>query len=454
MAWKQRRARIRYGVQYLPFTMNTLLFTLVLIVSYRLLYRAPAPKDDAVDTLRPFVLLLGEFVLWVVVVLALLSVLSALASWLYYLWLLRREDYRLEVQFRISRNTSGGGRKLYLDTAVKGVVKPVLGFVKARLFYDDGKMTDRFGLLSARRKKNSLLREAITGSSRVLLPDIREYKIRGGFIYFEDLLQLVSLPVKQRIQGDFYQPPTELQEEDADVAPRKTDRMDIRIEQLRKVEGEYFNYKDFEAGDDVRRIVWKVYARNRDLVVRVPERMEPYASHLYFYASFHNSLSLQALGNAYYDELLNFYKNNVWSVYQSLRKKEWQVRYIPDQQFTLPGHLNEEERTERIISNSQWQKNHGLADYFNARTGTVLVVSSLTDPQELAALLDETDNSVQVYYVKLSLIFRSYAAWSWIKRILFLPPKDRLGRLRSSWPFSPLRRQILRREKELERILG
>jgi hypothetical protein len=125
---------------------------------------------------------------------------------------------------------------------------------------------------------------------------------------------------------------------------------------------------------------------------------------------------LQALGNAYYDELLNFYKNNVWSVYQTLRKKEWQVRYIPDQQFNLPGHLSEEERNERIISNSQWQKSPDLSDYFNPRTGTVLVVSSLTDPKELAALLEETDKSVQVYFVKLSLIFRNQAAWSWIKR--------------------------------------
>ena len=297
------------------------------------------------------------------------------------------------------------------------------------------------------------MREAIAGSSRMLLPDIREYQIRGGFIYFEDLFQLVSLPVRQPVTGNFYQPPIDLKEDRDDVAPRKTDTLDIRIDQLRKVEGEYFNYKDFESGDDVRRIVWKVYARNRDLVVRVPERMEPYASHLYFYASFHNSLSLPSFGNAYYDELLNFYKNNVWSAYTTLLKKEWQIRYIPDQQFTLSGSLSDKERTERIISNIEWQKNTGLDDYFNPKTGTVLMISSLADPKQLSHVLESSDRSVQIYYVKLSLVFRHYAAWSWIKRIVLLPPKDRLGKLRASWPFSPLRRQLLKREKELETLL-
>ncbi len=231
--------------------------------------------------------------------------------------------------------------------------------------------------------------------------------------------------------------------------------MDIRIDQLRKVEGEYLNYKSFESGDDVRRIVWKVYAKNRDLVIRIPERMEPYASHLYFYASFHTSIQSNSLrNNDYFSEMLNFYKNNVWAVYETLLQKEWQIHYIPDQQFASAENLSEKERNERIVSNSIWQRDFSLREYFNPKAGTILVISSLTDPKELALLLDECDNSVQVYYVQLSVIFKHYATLSWLKRFILLPPKDRLSRLKSTWIFTPLRSQLYKREKEIEQLLA
>ena len=75
------------------------------------------------------------------------------------------------------------------------------------------------------------------------------------------------------------------------VQPKKTEETNMRIEEMRKVEGELLNYKNFETNDDVRRIVWKIYAKNKELVVRIPETNDPYASHIYFYASFYNAIS-------------------------------------------------------------------------------------------------------------------------------------------------------------------
>jgi hypothetical protein len=286
-----------------------------------------------------------------------------------------------------------------------------------------------------------------------MLPDIKEYQLRGGFVFFEDKLHLFSFAAPQPAGGNFYQPPLLREKKDQEVAPKKTETTDIRIEQMRRVEGEYLNYKDFEAGDDVRRIVWKVYAKNRDLVVRVPEMFEPYASHLYFYASFHTSIGEKWVNGEYGAEMLNYFKNNVWTVYDTLAAKEWQMRYITDQPVTVPEGLEERDRIGRIISSSTWQQDKDLAAYFNARQGTVLCISSLTDARELAQLLDTADNSLVIYFVKLSRTFRSFVAWNWLKRLLFLPPKDRLSKLRDRWVFSPLRFQLQRREKEIQTLL-
>jgi hypothetical protein len=314
-------------------------------------------------------------------------------------------------------------------------------------------MTDRFSLLSNKRKEQSLMRVAITGRSRMNLPDIKEYDLKGGFVYFQDMLHLFSLAAAQPVSGHFYQPPVLTEREEADVFPKKTETMDVRIEQLRRVEGEPLNYKDFEAGDDVRRIVWKVYAKNRELVVRVPEMYEPYASHLYFYASFYAAVKAQWMGEGYLKEMLNYYKNSVWTVYDTLSHKEWDLRYIPDQSFNIPEQLSDEEKTARIISNSIWHKDRPLQEYFNTKSGTVLCISSLTDPQELRNILDRCDSSTVVYFVKVSNVFKHFAALNLVSRIILQPPQDRLSKLRTRWIFSPMRFQLQKQEKEIEEVL-
>lgn len=448
---KHLKWRIYYFWQYFPFTLNTLLCVIAGWAAHSLLYR-PVPKGDEPSPFIPFILLMGKLAFWFALALILMSILSTISSYLYYHWLRKTKGVRLNIEFA-TETKRGKENKLYLIAHLEGVFRPALGFIKGRLYYDDNVMTDRFALLSDKRKANSLLRTAITGRSRMYLPDIKEYDLKGGFIYFQDMLHIFSLAVSQPVSGHFYQPPVLNSEQDADVAPKKTENMDVRIEQLRRVEGEYLNYKDYESGDDVRRIVWKVYAKNRELVVRVPEMFEPYASHLYFHASFFAAVKAQWINEGYLKEMLNYYKNCVWTVYDSLSKKEWEMRYIPDQPFSIPDQMPEEEKTARIVSNSHWHSDTPLLQYFNPKTGAVLCISSFTDTTELAEILDRCDSSTVVYFVKVSGILRSFAPLGWISRLIFLPPQDRLSRLRARWTFSPIRFQVKKKEKEIERIL-
>jgi hypothetical protein len=444
------KQRFRYYSQYFPFTLNTFLCLVAAWFSYKLLYRTPA-KDEP-SPFAPFILLMCKMVFWFIVALVGLSVLSTIFSWAYYLWLKQKKGTKLEVSFT-TETRKGKSNRLFMNSAIEGAWRPILGFVKGRLFYDNNEMTDKFSLLSNKRKKDSFARLAIAGRSRMALPDIKEYELRGGFVYFQDMLHLFSLAVKQPISGHFYQPPLLTNEEDKDVFPKKTETMDVRIDQIRRTEGELLNYKGFESGDDVRRIVWKVYAKNRDLVVRVPELFVPYASHLYFYASFHANVKNQWLGEGYLKEMLNYYKNNVWTVYDTLSHKEWEMRYIADQSLSISENLSEDERTARIISNSGWHTDRSLADYFKPKQGAVLCISSLVDVKELESMLEQCDASTVVYFVKVSKVFRHFVPLGWLQRLLFRSPKDRLNKLRTSWTFSPMRVQIQKREKEIEELL-
>lgn len=445
------RQRIQYWMQRVPFTLNTVMLALAAWGAFRLLGQGRTTGKDAETGLQAFILLMGEMVAWFVLALVVLSVLSTLAAWIHYLIQRRRQGRGLTVAF--ANEGVGARQRLFLEAALPGAHRPILGFVKGRLFYDDYRLTDSFPLLSNKRRRGRLWRDAIWGRSRLALPDVKEYELRGGFVYFEDMLRLLSLPVKEKLSGHFYQPPTAVLPPEDEVAPKKTETLDVRIDQMRRVEGEYLAYKDFEPGDDVRRIVWKVYARNRELVVRNPERFEPYASHLYFYASFSVGRDYNFLEGGYGREMLNWYKARVWAVYGALAKKEFQLRYIPDQKLALPEGLTPEDLALRTVSNSAFTTSAPVASYYNPRQGAVLTVHSLTDPAELRAALDAADSSTVVYFIKLSTTFKSFMAWGWMKRILLRPPKDRLARLRSRWLFSGARGVVRRGEKEIEAVL-
>lgn len=446
---KQLQQKIKYYAQYFPFTLNTLLCLVASYFAYKILYR-PLPEDTP-TSFQPFIFLMGKVIFWFIIAIISLSILSTIATWIYYLILKQREEYKLDVNFDTEQRN--GKNKLYLTASIKGVRRPVLGIIKGRLFYDDYAMTDKFSLLSNKRKPKNFWREAIFGRSRLSLPDIKEYELRGGFIFFEDMLHILSFAVPQPVKGQFYQPPVLKKDDDRDVYPKQTEELDIRIYQLRPVEGDLHNYKDFESGDDIRRIVWKVYAKNRELVVRIPERFEPYASHLDFYASFNASVKTKWLNDNYLKEMLNYYKNFVWTVYDTLSQKEWALNYVADQSFNLPEQLTDTERSARIISNSTWQQDTSLLSYFNPKRGSVLCVSSFTDPDELEQVLEQCDANTVVYFIKTSRVFRHFVAWNWLKRLILLPPKDRLNKLRSKWTFSPMRLHIQKKEKKLVEII-
>jgi hypothetical protein len=444
------KSRINLFLQWIPFTWNTFFLVILFFVSKHFLY-LPINKENASNALLPLIRMMAYFVALLFISVIVLSILSTIFSCLYYLWLRKNKKSLLEINFySVNKNNQ---KKQFLEVILPNVIKPLLGYVKARLVYDDQKLSEPFGLFSAHYKKNSLKRLAITGNNRLELPDIKEYQIKYSILFFEDLFQIISIPIHQKLMGTFYKTPEVFDANIEDVSPKQAETLDIRIDQLKKVEGDLWNYKTFESGDDVRRIVWKVFAKNRDLVVRMPEQMEPYASNLNLYASFYTSINPTIIGTDYFAEMLNYYKKNLWSIFSELLKKELKIKYLPDQEFHLPDNLNESEIVERIISNSVWQQDFRVNNYFSSKKGSVLVISSLSDIKDLQQIVQEADKTIQIIYIPLSKIFHQYLALHWIKSLFFIAAPDRLSKLRRNWIFSPLRRQILKNEKEIEALL-
>jgi len=402
------------------------------------------------SSFEPLILIMGKVALWFAGSLLALSILSALLCWCHYLWIRNKKNYQLELSF----DHEGGKNTLWFKALLRAARRPLLGFIKGRWFYDDYDMTEKFTLASNQRQPRKFRREGISTKNLLNLPDIKTYRIAGGFIYFEDMLQLIALPVRQHIKDRFFQAPVNLAISETEVSPLQTDDAEQRIDQLRKVDGEYIHYKDFESGDDVRRIVWKVYAKNRELVVRVPEIFNPYASKICFFASFYTDGNKDQRNNVFAKAMLNYYKNCVWTIYESIDKKSFDIRYFPDMEWhNIPEQENEQALVQNAISSSNWHNEYPLEEYFKPDYGSVLCISSMNATEDIKRILDKCHSNNLIYFVKISACFKHATPLSLIWRLILRPSDDRYKRIRGQWFFSPLRIRILRREKEIEKML-
>ncbi|HTN37279.1 MAG TPA: DUF58 domain-containing protein, partial [Arachidicoccus sp.] len=364
MNWNKSFQKIRYYAQYLPFTRNASVLAIVLWIAFRILHKEGGPQD-APSAFEPFLLLMGKTALWFFLAIIALSLLSAFCCWLYYLMIRKNKDTAIHFQFNTGQHISGIGVTAFLKYARR----PLLGTINTRLVYDDYRLTNKFTLTGNQRKSRQFWREGIAGAQALQLPDIKEYELKGSILFFEDMLQLFSFPLFQKQQGHFFQAPRKEEVMEKEALPRQTRNAEIRINESRPIPGDFLNYKNFESGDDIRRIVWKVYAKNRELVVRIPEQRDHYASHIYFYASFHTHFSTLQQENIFADELLNHFKNRVWSAFELLLHRELPLQYIPDQILQTNENLPQSEAVQRAISNSQWQSDRDIKDYFQSRYG-------------------------------------------------------------------------------------
>lgn len=441
--------KLKYRLTNFPVRPNLLLVAGLVTLVYFLFFAGDTNKEEAaLNSFLPIVLLLAKVTLIILSIVVGISLISTIISFLIF----RSRSKGQRALFQLNLSTSAEqNNTVLIQPSLNNTYRPFLGYISGRLVLNDQRLSDPFVLASTRFRKNSLWIAAVYGNNTLTFPDIREYQVSGTLLYFEDMLRLIKLPVRQDQVASFFNPPRADVNKEPAVQPQAAREQDIRIEQLRNVPGDYLNYKQFEYGDDVRRIVWKVYGKNREFIVRNPEIRDPYASRIEMYASFHNSLFAVVPDTAIVNTLLNTYKNAVWSIYRSLaEQQEWELIYVPEQSF--PKHFEDPaEKVAHLIAQSEWQNDTRLEQYFDLKKGTVYCIHSLTDAAELEQFLANGGADKFIYMCYLSDAFKQKRK-SLLKRIFFYE-EDQENRNQSSWLLSPLKARILKNEATLTRIL-
>ncbi len=434
---------IRKAGYFVPFSMYLIVFAAVLIPGYIKLRSLSQLPDSAYTHIFSLLLTVVLFFSITIIVFGFFTVFSA---FLYFKWKQRRQEIRLHLHTEANPQQEG---KQVISLELHPILLPIAGFIKIRVFYDGKKVSEKFSPIA---NQSSFFKFSFRGQFSWNLPEIREYRIERVLIYFEDFFQFFSMAGTMDASNRFFISPVRQDLNALKASPRKTEETTTRIEELKRVEGELINYKSFETNDDVRRIVWKIYAKNKELVVRIPEIMDPYASHIYLYASFYTRFATE--GNAVVDApFLNYYKTLCWSVYQQLAGKGFEVRYIPDQPVPATNLPSGPEQVRYAITVSHWQEENNLKDIVKPGNASVLVVSSLSDPEQLREFAESYGNEISIIFIPLSDALDENSMAGWVKWIFVENEKDRHASYKTKWSLSPLRYKLKENEKEILSII-
>lgn len=430
---------------YIPFTFYFALFVIACFIGYSWLQGKAGIPDSAYKDI--FSLLLHFSTGFCLVFLS-TGFITVLLPFLYFI--IKRKNG--EIEFRISTPTRSDTEqaKQTINIHLHPILKPILGFVKIRLKYDQEHFSGKFSLIKRSDKK--LFSTSLDGTYYWELPEIKEYRIDKAVIYFEDFFQFFSFALPLNTSSSFHTYPLSRDSKTITAFPRKTEDTSMRIEEIKKVEGEHINYKNFESSDDVRRIVWKIYAKNKELVVRIPEVLDPYASHMYLYASFFSSFNVQ--GNEVIEiPFLNYYKTVCWSVYKQLPAKGFDVRYVPDQDIPPNRMENDAEQVRYSVSVSKWHTEKELRDYVRSKDASVVIISSLSDPEQVEQMLENNGDEIAFVLVPLSEGLNKQNIGDWLQWLFVQREKDSIAVYKTSWSISLLRLKIIKNEKALKQLL-
>ncbi len=431
---------------YLPFTWYFVVFAVCCLAGYFWIKTFPKLPDTAYADIFPLLL---NIAFWFLLIFLSVSFLSVLFSFTYFFVKKKKGLVQFLVEAKTTNNDNTKSKQeVYVK--VKPLIKPLLGFVKLRLQYDEQHVSKKFSLVEQIAGK--LIATAIEGTYNWQLPAIKEYRIEKAIVYFEDFFQFFSFALPVATNNRFYTSPQDSVTKTITTFPRKTQDTNTRIEEIKRVEGEHINYKHFEGNDDVRRIVWKIYAKNKELVVRIPEVLDPYASHVYLYASFYSSFG-KDVGEVINIPFLNYYKTFIWSVYRQLIQQGFEVRYLPDQTLPAINTNDAQQSVKHSISISRWQTDKDLKNYVNSKDAAMVIVSSLSDVEQVRQLAEQWGNDISFVFIALTNSLGNQQLGDWLQWLFIKNEQNTVTEYKRNWNFTLLRSKIVENEKKLKAVL-
>lgn len=389
-----------------------------------------------------------KVIFWSTIILISLSASTLLLSWL--IFRARLKSGKLKVSIQLTGNRTPEAGVVAVEATITNILRPFLGTVQVRVIFPEWNISDRI-LLDENKRIMFNPFNTISGKTSLDLHHRGLHEVEEVQVVLTDMLKMICLPVVMHSGNRLLTLPKELKEEHFEIFPTATEEQDIRTHIPRRVQGEMLNYKNFESGDDIRRIVWKIYAKNGELVVRIPETRDPYASHVYICPAFYNEL-ITDFDREAGKEVLNAYKDSLRQVLDAVMNNQYSVRMVKDQE--PQQNTGEDGVSDDLfyLATAQWQNEQRPAEVFDTSKAAVICLSSAAPVEEIEALIQKLPMHVPVMVFALSTSLGPLFKFS-VKSIFFKRKEQPLDDVKKSWWISPLRKRLQLNEDKIRGVL-
>ncbi len=433
---QKKLEQFKYIMQFFPLRLNFFVFLFFMVVIYRF---ANQPAAET-SSFHHFLVLMSKVGFGILVLILIISLLSTIASCIYFI---RHREY---FHVRISdKDTQNEQPQIEVHTYMDKILRPILGSIQVRYEYNEYHLSSPFVL---GRENSYTLFPSIGHQSSITLPNIKEYKLDAALLNFQDLFRFFSFTFRNVIQSQFTNLPKKVNTQITLVEPKSTEHDTFRTNALRKISGEWLEYKKYEASDDIRRIVWKAFAKSKELIIRKQEVFSPYASHINCYATFFTKKQFSEKSS---DAMADYYKNFIWSFFKELLHSDMEVKLHFEE---LRLGVSEEGLIAEQISRAHWQNEILPSRFFNAKKGSIFFLHSLLPIEELEKIVQQCGKNTLILYVDLTAVFNQYNKMALWKRF-FLKPKHKYDEeLLADWNKNPMRIRLQREIKKHKLLLN
>jgi Protein of unknown function DUF58 len=390
------------------------------------------------NNILPLLVLLLNIIFAVVVIIGIITILLLAFSYLYF------KKYSTGLQLSYTQQDSTDNVSVSkLHVVANHLLSVPLLRPAMVLAFNNNQTTEAISLEP--NKKFSLSHKNLSSEISLELPSAKTYQVQNIYVLFRDAFGFFNLPCKVRANNTITYLPAQ-QSFSIQVNPKYSKEPEIHITEKKKIDGEFLRFKPFESTDDTRRILWKVYARTKELMVRTPEIWNPYASELHCYASFYTTL-VSAVQDKHMQYTLSKYKQSVYSIVQGITQDKSSVKFKSDQQHQATGDVRMQ------IADSEWQQHLSLNNFASSPQPCIAIISGLANADDVQEWLQRAKKHSLIFYVPMQHLFKQNIVGSLLHRIFFVQPQGLEKQLRMSWWRHPLKRVLRKNEEQIEALL-
>jgi hypothetical protein len=188
MNFSRTADRIKQAAFYIPFTIYFVVFAIAAIIGFKMLDN---DQINAYSSFADIFRLLLKVALGFTVAIISIAFIPVLVSFIYYKYQQRKKGIRFDISTDVKESELN--QKQTVRLLISPVLKPVFGFIKLRLLYDQKHYSKKFSLLENSRRK--FFSTSIEGTYHWTLPQIKEYHVEKAVLYFEDIFSFFRSPL-------------------------------------------------------------------------------------------------------------------------------------------------------------------------------------------------------------------------------------------------------------------